>query len=126
MSEIHSHREHDPEVLIIQTEGYINDEGGQRLRLECEAGLAENLRNIIIDFEASDLINSVAVSNLIAVIEQIQEVQGRLLFTHLSPTVREVFDLMGITKHVEICEDPDAARASLATPAAESGDQSAP
>lgn len=116
MAKFQTRREESPEgpgVLIIHTEGYINDEGGQRLRRECEAGLAEDLRNIIIDFEASDLINSVAVANLIAVIERIQEVNGRILFTRLSPTVREVFDIMGLSRHVEICDDPDAAWASL-------------
>jgi anti-anti-sigma factor len=109
-------REREPNVLILRTEGYINDGGGAQLREACESALAENLRNIIIDFESSEHINSVGMANLIAVIERIGETQGRLAFTGLTPTVKEVFDMMGITRHVLIFATAKDARAMLAPP----------
>lgn len=107
--------EREPDVLLLRPEGYINDHAGAQLREECEAAIAENLRNIIINFESSDHINSVGISNLIAVIEHVQEAHGHLVFTGLSTTVREVFEIMGITRHVVICDDPVAARSKIAS-----------
>jgi len=101
------------DVLLLQPEGYINDHAGAQLREECESAIAENLHNIIINFESSDQINSVGISNLIAVIEHVQEARGQLVFTGLSQTVREVFDIMGITRHVVVCDTPAAARSQI-------------
>lgn len=109
MSEIRSVRDESRRSLIVTTHGYINDQGGQSLRQECEAGLESDLTNIIIDFGESDLINSVAISNIIAVIEKVEERRGSLSFTGLQPTVREVFDMMGLSRHAMIRTSVDDA-----------------
>jgi anti-anti-sigma factor len=106
----------DVDVLIVRPGGYINDQGGERLREECETALAENLRNIIIDFHTSEHINSVGIASIIAIIERIDELGGRLVFTGLSATVREVFEIMGITRHVSVAEDAESARSILSSP----------
>jgi anti-anti-sigma factor len=116
VSEFQITRQREPEVLLLSTAGYINDEGGERIRSECEAALEENLKKIIIDFGASELINSVGIANLIAVIERVEERHGKLVFARLSPTVREVFEMIGITKHVQIFDDADTARDRLSPP----------
>lgn len=114
--EVQSERE--PEVLILRPAGYINDRGGAQIRTECEAAMAENLRNIIIDFHSSEQNNSIGIANLIAVIERVDEIGGKLAFTGLGQTVREVFDIMGITRHVLVFDDAAAARASILAPPA--------
>lgn len=108
-------RQREPGVLILRPEGYINDGCGALLREECEAALAENLRNIIIDFASSEHINSVGIANLIAVIERIQERHGCLVFSGLPPAVRDVFEVMGITRHVRVVASEAEARQGLAT-----------
>ena len=103
-------REVEPSVLILRPAGYINESGGSQIRVACEEALAENLRAIIIDFHSSDQINSLGISNLIAVIEKSAELGARLAFTGLSQSVREVFDLVGITRHVLVADDADQVR----------------
>lgn len=112
--EIQTQRE--PGVLVLRPAGYINDRGGAQIRTECEAALAENLLNIIIDFHRSDQINSIGIASLIAVIERVDETGGKLAFTGLSQTVREVFDIMGITRHVLVFDDAESARLSILPP----------
>lgn len=102
--------------IVLHTDGYINDTGGAELRKACETALAENRKNIIIDFRATELINSVGISNLITVLERVQEVNGQLIFTNLNPTVREVFDMMGLTKYAKIYQSAEEARNEIAHP----------
>ena len=58
-------------------------------------------------------INSIGISNLIAVIEKVEEMGARLVFSNLPLTVQEVFDLMGISRHVKICTDAESARKEM-------------
>ncbi len=102
-----------PEVVVLRPRGYINDRLGAALREECEQALASDLRNIIISFERSEHINSIGISNLIAVIEKVEEMGAKLVFSNLPFTVKEVFDLMGISRHVRICTDAESARREM-------------
>jgi anti-anti-sigma factor len=89
-----------PDAVVIRVRGYLSGHGGERLEEEIDRLLEEGCRNMIINFSATDLVNSVGVSILIGVIEKTKEVDCRLSFAGLTPVNEEIFRLMGLDQHV--------------------------
>jgi anti-anti-sigma factor len=81
-------------TLIIKTEGYINNSGGEQIVKELEKHA--NINKIILNLEKSKVVNSIGISHLIEVIEKLTRVNGKLIFTNLDPTIEKTFSIMGL------------------------------
>ena len=90
------------DVAILQTHGYINNLGGEKIEERCEAVLREGYRKFIINLRHSAIINSIGVSILIGVIDRVQRARGLVCFSDLTVPTAEVFDLMGLTRHAPV------------------------
>jgi len=84
---------HD-KTLIIKTEGYINNSGGEKIVQEFEKHAGVN--KLILNLEKSKVVNSIGISHLIEVIEKLNQVTGKLIFTNLDPTIEKTFTIMGL------------------------------
>lgn len=91
----------DGSVLIIRTKGYLNDLGAEQVDEVCSNHLEKGINKIVINLEESPLINSIGISILIGVIEAIEESNGALAFTNLTPTNRKTFEMMGLLQFAE-------------------------
>ena len=91
----------DGEVLVIRTDGYLNDLGAEKVDELCSEHLEKSINRIVINLEKSPLINSIGISILIGVIEAIEEAEGSLAFTNLTPTNRKTFEMMGLLEFAE-------------------------
>lgn len=91
----------DGSVLIIRTNGYLNDLGAEQVDEICSEHLEKGTNKIVINLEQSPLINSIGISILIGVIEAIEESEGALAFTNLTPTNRKTFEMMGLLQFAE-------------------------
>ncbi len=92
----------DGEVLVIRTNGYLNDLGAEKIDELCSEYLEKSINKIVINFEKSSLINSIGTAILIGVIEAIEEAEGALAFTNLTPTNKKTFELMGLLDFVQL------------------------
>jgi anti-anti-sigma factor len=84
------------ERLIITTSGYVNNVGGAAIAEEFQRHFANGVRNVIINLGQSKVVNSVGMSFLIEIIEQLNETNGRLVFTNLDPAVEKMLAIMGL------------------------------
>lgn len=100
MSRFRTTTEKLPDAVVVRVRGYLSSQGGERLEEEVDRLLENGNRNIVINFSATDLVNSVGVSILIGVIEKTKRVRCRLTFVGLTPVNEEIFRLMGLDKHV--------------------------
>ncbi len=91
----------DDSVLIVRTNGYLNDLGAEQVDEICSEHLEKDINKIVINLEQSPLINSIGISILIGVIEAIEESEGALAFTNLTPTNRKTFEMMGLLQFAE-------------------------
>ncbi len=91
----------DGEVLVIRTNGYLNDLGAEKVDELCSEHLEKSINKIVINLEKSPLINSIGISILIGVIEAIEESEGALAFTNLTPTNRKTFEMMGLLEFAQ-------------------------
>jgi anti-anti-sigma factor len=68
---------------------------------------------VVLDFGALDYISSAGLRVVLMLAKRAKSSQGRLLLCSLSPQVREVFEISGFLKILEVSADPAAALAAL-------------
>lgn len=84
--------------LVIATSGYVNNIGGESIAKEFNRHFESGTRKVIINLAQSKVVNSVGMSFLIEIIEQLEEVNGKLVFTNLNPAVGKMLAIMGLFK----------------------------
>ncbi len=82
--------------LTLKVNGYINNTGGQLLFQEYEKFKENNPAEVIIDLKDTSVVNSIGISYLIEMIENLNDNDGKLYFTNLSPAIEKTFDIMGL------------------------------
>ena len=90
------------EILIIKTDGYLNNVGGEKIAEACYENIDSGTKNILLDLENSKVVNSIGVSILIEIIEKLQEVDGQLGYFNLAPIVEKTFNIMGISNYSKV------------------------
>jgi len=101
-------------VLIITTSGYVNNEGGGAIAAVFGRHFASGVKHVVINLARSKVVNSIGMSFLIEIIEQLQEVGGELFFTNLDPPVEKMLTIMGLFKFAGNAPTVEDALQSLA------------
>jgi anti-anti-sigma factor len=84
--------------LVIATSGYVNNVGGEAIAAEFGKHFAGGVKEVVVNLEHSKVVNSIGMSFLIEMIEQLQDVGGRVIFTNLDPAVDKMLSIMGLFK----------------------------
>lgn len=101
ISELHG------ETLVIKTEGYINNIGGEKIVQEFSKH--PDVSKLVLNLENSKVVNSIGISHLIEVIEKLSQSNGKLVFTNLDPTIEKTFSIMGLFQFAEKADTVEAA-----------------
>jgi len=101
--------ENKENCLVINTQGYINNIGGQKIVDEFNKHKDEGIRNYILNLQESKIVNSIGISFLIEMIEKLNETSGKLIFTNLDPTIEKTFTIMGLFQFAEKAKNVDEA-----------------
>jgi anti-anti-sigma factor len=100
-------------LAVIYTEGYINNQGGEEIARAAYSLLDEGYRRLLLNLTGTRIINSIGISILIEIIEKMLEVEGRLAFCQLTPTIEKTFHIMGLAQYASIYPDEGEAMARL-------------
>jgi len=82
--------------LVITTSGYVNNVGGEAIAGEFNRHFTSGIKNVVINLAQSKVVNSIGMSFLIEIIEQLQEAGGKLVFTNMDPAVEKMLTIMGL------------------------------
>jgi anti-anti-sigma factor len=82
--------------LIINTFGYVNNEGGEQIAETFNDQYEKGLKKLIINLEGAKVVNSIGISFLIEIIEKLNDVDGKLVFTNLDPAIEKTLTIMGL------------------------------
>ncbi len=96
-------------AAIIYPGHYLNQLRGESIELQCRELLASGVRRIVINFEETELINSIGISILLGVIEAVNNASGTLVLSNLNSSNRELFEMLGLMSHVETADTEQAA-----------------
>ena len=100
------------DITILETSGYLNNFGGDRVASICKQSISEGKRKLLINMEDTKMVNSIGVSILIEVIEDLQGVNGKIAYYNVAPIVEKTFNIMGITNYSKIfTSEEDAIKA---------------
>jgi len=100
-------------AAVIYPGPYLNQLRGERIERRCLEMLQNGIRNLVINFEETELVNSIGISLLLGVIEAVDETEGKVILTNLNSINRELFEVLGILSKVEILGTEEVALASL-------------
>lgn len=104
------------DIAVIYPGSYLNQLRGETIERRCLELISEGVRNLVINFQETELINSIGISMLMGVIEAVNRTSGTLVLSNLSSTNRELFQVLGLLSHVEVFETEETALTKLATP----------
>ena len=106
-------REDVRDVAVVYAENYLNKLSGERIERECRNGLDGGCRALVINFKQTEIVNSIGVSILLGVIDAVEQSGARLVFTNVNQHTIELFDMLGLSRHVALAENIEAAFAIL-------------
>jgi anti-anti-sigma factor len=84
--------------LIITTKGYVNNVGGEAIANEFAKHFHKGTKDVVLNLAESKVVNSIGMSFLIEMLEQLEEVKGKMVFTNLDPAVEKMLTIMGLFK----------------------------
>lgn len=100
-------------VAVVYTDGYINNQGGEEIAKVAYELLDEGYKALLLNLAETKIVNSIGISILIEIIEKMLEVDGKLAFCNLTPTIDKTFHIMGLAQYTSIFQDEAAALEGL-------------
>lgn len=105
---------HRDRLAVIYTEGYINNQGGEEIARVAYDLIDRGEKTILLNLAGTKIVNSIGISILIEIIEKMIEIDGRLAFCCLTPTIEKTFHIMGLAQYSKVFADEKSALAELA------------
>ena len=102
-------------VIVLNTNGYLNNFGGEQIASVCLQKISEGKRKFLVNLEKTEMVNSIGVFILIEVIEELQSVNGKIAYCNLVPIVEKTFNIMGISKYAKIHTNEEEGLADLSS-----------
>lgn len=90
------------ERAVVSAGDYLNKISGERVERECRQRLEAGCRELVLDFTETEIVNSIGVSILLGVIDSAQGTGTRVIFSGVNGQTAELFDMLGVTRHVEV------------------------
>ena len=97
--------EREEKVSVLEVSGYINNVGGEQIADACNKMIDEGIHCFLIDLSGCKIVNSIGISILIEIIEKVNELNGKLGFCSVTPTIAKTFRIMGLLQHCTLHED---------------------
>jgi anti-anti-sigma factor len=112
LAQVHSRSIGD--LAVIYAGDYLNKLSGERIERECRRQFESGCRALIINFRETELVNSIGISILLGVIDAAESTGARLIFSDVNNQTVQLFEMLGLTRHVALAADEQEALATLA------------
>lgn len=100
-------------TAVIYASDYLNKLTGERIERECRRQLDSGCRALVIDFSDTELVNSIGISILLGIIDIAEKSGARVVFSDVNNQTVELFNMLGLTRHVVLVRDEQEALTSL-------------
>ena len=109
------------DTAIIYASDYLNKLSGERIERECKRQLDLGCRALVINFRDTELVNSIGVSILMGVIDASEKNQAQVIFSDVNGHTANLFEMLGLTRHVSVAKDETEALSLIAPQANTAG-----
>ena len=100
-------------TAIVYASDYLNKLSGEKIERECRRQLNCGCRALVIDFSDTKLVNSIGISILLGIIDVAEKSGAQIVFSDVNNQTVELFDMLGLTRHVVLAKDEREALLSL-------------
>jgi anti-anti-sigma factor len=100
-------------TAVIYASDYLNKLTGERIERECKKQLDSGCQALVISFSDTELVNSIGVSILLGIIDIAEKNGAQLIFSDVNNQTAELFEMLGLTRHVILASDEQAALLTL-------------
>ena len=100
-------------TAVVYAGDYLNKLTGEKIERECRRQLDGGCRALIIDFSDTQLVNSIGVSILLGIIDVAEKCGARVAFSEVNSQTIELFEMLGLTRHVILAKDEHEALQNL-------------
>jgi anti-anti-sigma factor len=102
-------REAGEGTSVVYVNGYLNSLLGKEMERMIHDVLDTGRSRVVLNFEGTKFINSVGVSSIIGVVEQMSERQGKLAFCSLNRINQELLRITGVSRYVRAFDSEEEA-----------------
>jgi len=103
-------------TAVVYASDYLNKLTGERIERECKKQLDSGARALVIDFSDTELVNSIGISILLGIIAIAEKIGALVVFSDVNDETVQLFDMLGLTRHVVLAKDEQEALSGLSTP----------
>lgn len=100
-------------TAIVYASDYLNKLTGEKIERECRRQLSCGCRALVIDFSDTQLVNSIGISILLGIIDVAEKSGARIVFSEVNHQTVELFEMLGLTRHVVLAKDEREALMNL-------------
>jgi len=103
-------------TAVVYASDYLNKLTGERIERECKKQLDSGCRALVIDFSDTQLVNSIGISILLGIIDIAEKSGALVVFSDVNNETVQLFEMLGLTRHVALARDEQEALHNLSTP----------
>jgi anti-anti-sigma factor len=100
-------------TAVVYASDYLNKLTGEKIERECRRQLDCGCRALVIDFSDTHLVNSIGISILLGIIDVAERNGARVAFSEVNHQTIELFEMLGLTRHVLLAKDEREALLNL-------------
>ena len=100
-------------TAVVYAGDYLNKLTGERIERECKKQLESGARALVIDFSDTELVNSIGISILLGIIDIAEKGGALVVFSDVNSETVQLFDMLGLTRHVVLAANEQEALANL-------------
>ena len=102
-------------TAVVYASDYLNKLHGEKIERECRKQLDSGCRALVIDFAGTQLVNSIGISILLGIIDIAEKSGARIVFADVNNQTVELFEMLGLTRHVSLAKDEEEALTNLSS-----------
>jgi anti-anti-sigma factor len=102
-------------TAVVYASDYLNKLTGEKIERECRRQLDSGCRALVIDFSDTQLVNSIGISILLGIIDIAEKNEARVVFSDVNSQTIELFEMLGLTRHVVLARNEEEALSSLSS-----------
>lgn len=102
-------------TAVVYASDYLNKLTGEKIERECRRQLGLGCRALVIDFADTQLVNSIGISILLGIIDVAEKNKAQVVFADVNNQTVELFDMLGLTRHVALAKNEQEALSTLST-----------
>jgi stage II sporulation protein AA (anti-sigma F factor antagonist) len=107
-------------TAVVYASDYLNKLTGERIERECRKQLDSGARALVIDFSDTELVNSIGISILLGIIDIAEKSGAMVVFSGVNSETVQLFEMLGLTRHVVLAKDEQEALSNLSGPTTQS------